>query len=391
MTPPVVLDGSRLIRWSLGAAVLGTAGLLIGAAVDRAQLFLAYLVAYAYVASIAVGALIFLMIGHAMRAGWPVAVRRLTETITAVMPLLAVLFVPLLFGLSTLYPWLRPDTVASEHARHLIEHRRPYLNLPFFLVRAALYLAIWIAVAALLRRWSLRRDAGARTDDGPRMQALSAGALPAVGLAMSFASFDWLMGLEASWYTTMYPVYYFAGGFLGAIALLTIAAFAAQRAGLVPLGESHYYALGRLLLAFTIFWAYAAFFQFMLIWIANIPEEAEFYTVRMRAPWSVVSVMLLVLNFALPFLVLLSYRLKRRPAYLTAVAVWLLAFHYVDVHWLAAPTFRGEGLTYHWLDLAALAAVGGASVAFAAWRLRGRPALPVNDPRLPEALRYESL
>ena len=382
--------GARLLRVALVLAAVGALGLTIGAFVDRRQLFYAYLTAYACAVSIAGGALIFLMIGHAMNAGWPVLVRRLTETIVASWPLLAVLFIPILFGIHELYPWARPESMSDEVARGLVHAKRAYLNVPFFVVRSAGYLAVCTAVSVLLRRWSLERDVNPLADVDGRLRALSAGGLPAVALTFSFASFDWLMSLTPTWFSTMYPVYWFAGGFVAALALLVVLTYAAQEEGLLPeVSLSHYYALGRMLLAFVIFWAYASYFQAFLIWIVNRPEEVTYFVDRVRGPWRTVSVVLVVVQFVVPFFALLSYRNKHRPRWLAAVAAWILAAHYLDVHWLVMPSARPH-TPFHWLDLAALLAVGGACTAFSVTRLRGHAILPIHDPALPRAVRYES-
>lgn len=390
---PRFQGGRRLLAGSLGLALLGALGLMIGAFVAPARLAFSYLTALASAATLAIGALIFLMIVHSMRAGWPVAVRRVVETIVSALPILALLFVPLLFVLDRLYPWLRPEAFADEHARHLLEHKRPYLNGPAFLVRAAVYFGIWIVVGALLRRWSLRRDAEPARDVSTRSVNLSSVGLPFVGLALVFAAVDWMMSLDPLWVSTMYPINVFAGGFVAALALLTALTFAMQRAGLLPgINESHYYALGRLLLAFTIFWAYTAFFQFMIIWMANNPHEVTFYLRRWRGPWAGITVGLVLVRFVVPFFLLLSYRLKRQPARLAALSVWIIAAHWVDVHWLIIPEHApAHGFPYHWLDLAALLAVGGISTAFAVYRLRGERTMPVGDPSLPRAIHYESI
>jgi len=382
--------GARLVRGSLALAALGVVGLVIGAFLAPRQLFPAYLVAYAYAVSIALGALIFLMIGHAMNAGWPVVLRRLTETIVGSLPALALLFIPILFGLHLLYPWTRPEALSDEVARHAVLAKHAYLNVPSFLSRTAAYLVVWVVIGERLRRWSLERDADPSANVDRRLRALSAGTLPLVALTFSFAGFDWLMSLTPTWFSTMYPVYWFAGGFVAALALLTVLTFAAQRAGLLPeITLFHYYALGRMLLAFVIFWAYTAYFQFFLIWIANRPDEVTFYIERARGPWYPATVALVVAQFVVPFFALLSYRLKHRPPLLAAVAAWIFAAHYLDVHWLVIPTFRP--LTpYHWLDAAALLAVGGACTAFSLLRLRGHAMIPVHDPALPRAIAYES-
>ncbi len=245
--------------------------------------------------------------------------------------------------------------------------------------------------AWLLRRWSLAKDDDPEAEVEHKLHRLSAAALPAVALATSFAAFDWLMSLTPLWFSTMYPVYFFAGGFVAALALLAIVTYLARESGLLPaINESHFYALGRLLLAFTIFWAYAAFFQFMLIWIGNRPDEVHYYLLRVHGRWRVMTAILVVAQFLVPFCLLLNYRLKRHGRALAIVAGWILLAHYVDVHWLIAPALRADRFPLHWLDLAALLAVGGSSVSVALLSLRGRYLVPIHDPKLPEALRYQS-
>jgi len=392
VTAGQVFDGAkRAIKIALVAAALGAALLVVGIAIDRTAFFGAYLTAYAFVVSTAGGALILLMSFHAMRASWPTAVRRLLEGVVGVFPALALLFLPLCFGLSRLYPWLHPERFAPDE-RRLVMHKLPYLNVPFFLVRAAVFLAVWAGIAWLLRRWSFQKDADQRAPVEDKLYRLSAGALPAVALTFSFAAFDWLMSLTPVWFSTMYPVYFFGGGFVAAIALLTIVTALAQRRGFLPeITESHYYALGRLLLAFIIFWAYAAFFQFMLMWMGNRPDEVIYYVTRWRGAWRAVSIVLVVGHFVIPFLVLLNYRLKRDGRWMAVVAAWILLLHYIDTVWLVAPAQRAQAFPLHWLDLGAVLFIGGVSIAAALYSLRGRPLIPIHDPRLVHALRYESL
>jgi hypothetical protein len=390
-TATMFRGGRTALGVSIGLAALGSAALVVGFAVETKETLYAYLAAYDYVVSTVLGALVFLMIAHAMRAGWPVLLRRLVEGVVATLPLLAVLYLPLLLGLRTLYPWLRPETIADAHARDLVLAKAPYLDRAWFLGRAAVYYALWIFVAALLRRWSLAkdRDPAAKVED--RMYAFSGALLPVVALSLSFAAIDWLMTLTPTWFSSMFPVYSFAGGFLASIALLTLLAFWADRSGAIRgIQQAHYYALGRLLLAFVVFWGYVAYFQFMLIWIANKPDEVTYFLDRSRGGWLPLTVVLVIAQFVAPFLALLSYGLKRRRGPLAAVAVWLLAAHYLDVHWLVAPIARPHGPVYAWVDLAALLAIGGSTFAFAWVRMRGLRTVPVHDARLSQALRYES-
>jgi hypothetical protein len=387
--------GGRLIIAGLVSFAAGLVGLVVGGVTAPRQAFFSYLSAYAFAVSIAVGALIFLMIVHAMNATWPTAIRRIPESITGILPLLALGFIPLVFGLRALYPWAGPLDASLDHETHrLLLHKQSYLKPSAFYVRAAVYFAIWIAIATLLRRWSISADREpARAEERKRrLRVLSALGLPPVAFALTFGSFDWLMSLTPTWYSTMYGVYWFAGGFLTAIALTTLFTWGAQRGGLLErVNSSHYYALGRLLLAFTIFWAYAAFFQFFLIWIADKPAEATWYAVRMAGPWRMYSVGLAIAHFALPFFALLPYGVKRRPAALAGIAAWLVLVHWLDMQWLVMPAARPEGPVIHWLDVAALLCVGGAALAFGTYRLRGEAIIPRNDPALEAAFGYESV
>jgi hypothetical protein len=374
------------------AAIVGIVALVVGALADLRRALFAYLAAFSFVVSIVVGALVFLMICHAMHAGWPTLLRRLTEATVATLPICAVLSVPILAGLSVLYPWVRPEAIEDERLRRVVALRAPYLHPGWFVGRTTIYFAVWIFVGFWLRRWSRAMDRRPDPLAAHRMHAMSGALLPLVGLALSFAAFDWIMTLMPAWSSTMFPVAYFAGGFVGALALLTVLAAAADRAGLVPrINPSHYYALGRLLLAFVIFWAYTEFFQLMLMWIADKPEEVTFYLDRLRGGWAVATAILALAQFAVPFFLLLSYDLKRRRGPLSAIALWLVGAHYLDTHWMVVPAAHTAGARGVWMDLAALLAVSGATVIYGVLRLRGVPMVPVHDPALARAVRYESV
>jgi hypothetical protein len=358
--------------------VTGVLGLLlfgIGLRVDPHQALLSYLVAYATGLSLALGALALVMIGHLTGAAWLAPLRHAAESIATTTPIFAVLFLPLAAGLHRIYPWARPMSLLSEPTRESIEAKAAYLNVPFFLVRAAVYFAVWITVGALLRRWSICQ-VRERSDHLLRAQrALSAATFPAVGLTLSFAAFDWMMSLSPEWFSTIYGVYFFAGGFLGALALLAVVSSSGFRAGLLPtVPEDSYHALGKLLLTFVMFWAYVAFCQLFIIWIADLPVEVAWYAPRLHGSWAAVALLLLLGNFVAPFLVLLFRTAKRTPAVLAATGGWLLAMHYLDVYWLLMPELHVSGVRVHWLDLATLAGVTGPALAFGTWQLRRVPA-----------------
>jgi hypothetical protein len=391
MTATTFQGGRRLVA---AAGLVGAAGLgltALGGLADPRQALASYLVAFVYWIGIALGALILLGAFHASKARWPVVLRRFLETIPQTLPLFALLFLPIALGMRHLFSWVDPSGATGE-LLHAIEHKRPYLNVPFFLARAAGYFVVWIAVATLLRRWSVRQD----TEGGHRLTAwqrrLGTGALPLLALTLSFASFDWMMSLDPRFFSTIFGVYWFAGSFLSCFAVLVIAT-AATRAHPGQFGHhlnaDHVHSLGKFLLAFTAFWAYIAFSQFMLIWIANIPEEIPWYVVRTDSPWGRVGIFLAVAHFAIPFFLLLSRQLKRDPRRLAAVAIWLLLVHLVDLHWVIMPRVHEAGPHLSWLDVTAFLGVGGLALAFLVLRMRGAATVPVRDPYLEESLRYQ--
>ncbi|HYQ81274.1 MAG TPA: hypothetical protein VEP68_07225 [Anaeromyxobacteraceae bacterium] len=378
-------------RWLRGAALVAAAGLGLTAALsalDLRRALFAYHVAFTYWTGIAVAALILLMIFHAAGARWMTVVRRLLETIPLVTALLAVLFVPLALGMRHLFPWVDLSGVTGE-ALHVWQHRRPWLNVPFFLVRAALYFGLWIAVSHLLHRWSVRQDDSGEPALTASQRRLGAGALPAVALAMSFAAFDWQMSLDVSLASTIFGVYYFAGSFVASVAVLILAVLAARGRVLQGVTEDHLHSLGKFLLAFTAFWAYIALSQYLLIWIANVPEEAPWYLLRNATGWRGVGLFLVFFHFIVPFFLLLSRSLKRSPRGLAILSAWILVVHYVDVYWVVMPRLHPDGPRPSLVDLAAWVGIGAAALAFGLWRLRGRHPVPVRDPFLPDSLGYE--
>lgn len=383
--------GRRLTGIAAAVAALGLGLTAAGGAANPRQALASYLVAYVYWLGIVLGALIFLGALHAAKARWPVVLRRFLETIPQTLPLFVVLFIPIALGLEHVFAWARPDGLTGELAR-AVAQKRPYLNVRFFLGRAVLYFAVWILVAHLLRAWSVRQDLAGGHALTLKQRRLGAGALPFLALTLSFASFDWMMSVDPRFFSTIFGVYWFAGSFLGAFAVLIVAAAATRE---LPnhfghhLNADHVHSLGKFLLAFTAFWAYIAFSQFMLIWIANIPEEVPWYIVRTGSPWGRVGIFLAVGHFAVPFLALLSRDLKRDVRKLAVVAIWLLLAHWVDVHWVIMPHVHEAGPAPSWLDLTAFVGVGAAFLAFLVFRMRGAATVPVRDPYLEDSLRYQ--
>jgi hypothetical protein len=389
-------DARRVLRWAVPVAIAGWLFVLLGLQKAPGRAYGSYLTAFAAAAATVIGALLFLMTTYVVRARWNVVIRTLNEAVVATMPLLALLFVPLLFGLENLYPWANRSLQLPEHELALMQHKQHYLNPSFFTVRALLYFSIWSGAAALLVRRAPARPSGEPLDAEPDLQRkkrnTSAVLLPLVSLASTFAAFDWLMSLQPFWVSSIFGVYYFAGGFVAAFGLLALLAWRGLRTGLLEglVGPAHFHALGRLMFGFSIFWAYIAYFQLMLMRMANRPDEVAFYVPRLASGWGALLWIVAAIRFALPFFALAPRSVKLRPALMAGFGVLLLAGEYADMFWLVMPatgmTRPRPGL---W-DVAALAAISGSLVTYAAWRLRGKPLAPLDDPALQQSVAYRS-
>jgi len=393
--------GRTLMIRAAAVGGIGLAATAAGGAFDARRALFAYLAAFVYWVGIALAALVFLLANEAAGSRWYIVVRRVLESLPTALTVLAVLFLPIAIGMGRIFPWVDPTAAHAplqtwahgegKLAIHLWEHRHPWMNVPFFLVRAVIYFAVWLGVAMLMRGWSLAQDASGAPELKLKMRRLGAGGLPFVGLAMTFAAFDWQMSLSAFLFSTIFGVYWFAGSLVAAIAAWIIASAAAAREEPLrgAINANHIHSMGKYLFAFTSFWAYIAFSQYLLIWIANLPEEVPWYIVRTDTGWRGVGIFLAVFQFALPFLILMPRERKRSWKPLVFMSFWILAVHYVDIYWVVMPTLSPAGPRPSWMDLAAFLGIGGISVAWVVSRLRGHPILPARDPFLADSLHYE--
>ena len=353
---------------------------------------MAYLVAYTAVTGTVLGALAMIMIASLTGATWFVVLRRQAENVVALLPWLALLFLPMLALAPHLYPWAAPDRLPAE-AREFVERRHAILSLPGFAIRAAIYFAVWIGFATALRRESLRQDRGEPARARARLVTLSAAGLPLLGLTMSLAAFDWMMALSLPWHSTVYGLYYCTAGFLAAVALLAVlAGMEARPEGpLAPLvGPDHRHALGKVMLAGLMLWAYMAYSQFLVIWIGDLPREVVWYLARMKTGWGTLGWLLVLGHFALPFALLLSRGLKRDRRTSLGLGLWLLAMHYLDMEWLLGPEASPSRPTHAWLDLIVLAAMVASCLLVGRWRLRRVKPYPAGDPLLSPSAHYKS-
>ncbi len=375
----------RLQRLAAGVAVAAFVACAVGAIAQPEQFFRSYLFAFLYWFGIAMGALAILMIHHIAGGAWGAVIRRPLESATRTLPLMAVLFLPLLFGVGSLYEWANPEHVAHDH---VLQHKAVYLNVPFFAARAAFYFAVWSLLVFFLNRWSMEQDKTGDPYIAYKLEQISRGGLVLVGLTMSFAAIDWVMSLEPHWFSTIYGVLILGGQVLTAMAfMIAVAATLAKEGPLAAIiGKDQFHDLGKFLLAFVMVWAYFSFSQFLIIWSANLPEEIPWYLKRLQGGWEYVGLVIILFHFVLPFVVLLSRNVKRRPGRLAIVAMAVLLARAVDLFWVVTPAFSPSRLTVHWLDVAALAAVGGIWIWFFVAQMGARSVVAVHDPSLPEAV-----
>lgn len=252
---------------------------------------------------------------------------------------------------------------------------------------------VWIGVSRLFLRWSTRQDGSGAPELTQRAWRLAPACLPLVGLTLTFAAFDWLMSLEVFWFSSIWGVYYFAGSFVAVLGLLIVISRFLDRTGALhgALSTAHWLSLGKFLLAFTCFWAYIAYSQYMLVWIANLPDTIPYLILRQQNGWRVVAIALVIGHFVVPFFLLLSRRLKMNPARLATVGLWILFMHYIDLYAVVMPQVRPHQAWLDWSNVTAFVGIGGVAVAFGVYLLRGRPVIPVRDPFLPESLAYEKM
>jgi hypothetical protein len=380
-------DLDRLQRRALGVAGIAALACVAGLLLAPDSFFRAYLVGWVYWVGVALGCLAISMLHHLTRGAWGLVVRRVLEAAARTLPLLLVLFLPLVFGLRGLYLWAQPAAVRGDA---VLTAKAAYLNVPFFLVRLVLYFLVWGGFAFVLDRLSLRQDKTADPGLTRRMQLLAAPAFAAWCLAVTFAAVDWLMSLQPHWYSTIYGVYLMGSQALSALAfVIAFALYLSRRAPMAGvLQPRHFHDWGKLFLAFVMLWAYFSFSQFLIIWAGNLPEEISFFLRRTRHGWGVLAVAIVAFHFALPFALLLSRDLKRNASRLAIVAFLMLGMRWLDLVWQVEPAFDRTAPAYYWLYLAAPLAIGGLWFAAFLRELKKRPLLPVNEPYLAEAIAH---
>jgi hypothetical protein len=384
---------SRLARWRRIALVLGlvgTAAWLVGAVLDWQEALRSYLVPYMLVLGFTLGGLGAVMLNHVVAGRWTFSILRLAEAGSRNMWLMVVLFLPILFGLRQLYPWLNFDLLEQLHGEEeaafiqsIVAKKTAYLNLSFFLIRAVAYFVIWIGLAVLLNKWSLERDRNPSPELNAKLGRLSAAGLILYILTMTFAATDWVMSLEPAWFSTIYGALFVMGQGMSFLAIGIVTATALR--GTPPLGAimttDRFHDLGKMLLGFVVLWAYMAFSQWLIIYSGHIAEEIPWFMARWGGGLEGVAMVLILFQFAVPFLLLLSRPLKRTPRLLSAIAVWCLLMRVVDLYYVIIPAFHPNAVRIHWTLIAGLVGLTGLWFAGFFWQLGRRPLVAEHDPR----------
>lgn len=377
--------GTRWVGLCLTALASLAVSALLGLA-DPRQFAFSWLFAGSFFFTILVGCLFWVVVHHATDAAWSVGIRRQLENISCLLPLLSLLLLPLLLVAPKVWEWMALSPASN---RELAE-KAAYLNVNFFWIRTAFYLLFFSIVALVLRHNSLLQDKDGAVVHSLRNRRLAFLTIPVGAIALSFWAIDWLMGLQWKWNSTIWGLYVFAGTALSSLCVIILVANALRNAGYLRqvFTSEHNYALGKLLLAFTLFWSWIAFAQYMLIWYADIPEEAAYYVIRSSGSWKILGILLVAGHFFVPFTLLLFRSPKASARFLGLVAGWILLMHLLDIYTIVLPVLHPRGFHPAILDVAALLAIGCTLGAFFLKNLGDSPLWPARDPRLAEAADY---
>jgi hypothetical protein len=379
MAPPVIKTiQQRSLLVGLGFGVLAA----VGAWARPGQFFRAYLIGFMAWLGVTLGSMAILMLRHLTKGAWGMVIRRILGAAMRCSPLMALLFLPLLFGLPKLYIWARPlDSIADNHLReHLQEITKSYLSVNGFIVRAVTYFAIWNLLSFLLTKWSAEQDHPPMRDNSSRFKALSGPGLILYGFTITFATIDWVMSIDPSWISTIFGLSFLIGQVLSALCFAVVVERILFR--YKPMSEllkpEQVHDHGKFMLAFIMVWAYFSFSQWLIIWAGNLPEEITWYMRRLNGGWGYVGLVLVLFHFGVPFVLLISRPFKRDITRLVWLAAWLLLMRYVDLFWIIEPNFS---VTFDltWLDIVVPVAMGGLWLAYFFRNLSTMPLVPAYD------------
>jgi len=365
--------------------VLGVLAFLV----DHSRALFNYLVAFTFMISIGVGALFLIALEYAAGADWSVPIRRVVEFFAAVVPLLAILVIPLLLNMHDLFHWSHQEAVAKDS---VLESKAPYLNVPFFIIRVFVLIGIWTLFYFFFTKNSKKQDATKNQKFTTINIRLSAIFIPVFGITISIAAIDWLMSVEPHWFSTIFGVYFFAGSVVAALAAVTLATVLLKERGYLhpSMTNDHLFSLGALLFAFINFWGYIAFSQFMLIWYADLPEETFWFIQKWQGSWAIFSIGLIIIQFLVPYIALVSQPSKMNPKTLKFISIWLLFAHLFDLFWLVMPEMEqmSGGYYFSWIDLVFPIAIVGILLLVFNLKAKKENLIPIGDPKLQKGLDF---
>jgi hypothetical protein len=399
---PEIRLGAKAAGIERVSGVVGGLGLLLcvaGFFANRAHFFQSYLFAFVYWSGFTFGSLGILLLNNTVGGKWGVTARRFLEAQMRTLPLIGLFAIILLFGMKDVYPWTHADLVA---ATPVLQHKRPYLNIPFFILRMLIYFSLFAFFAWRLNRMSDEQDQTGDPSLRDRMRKFSAPALLVWTLALTFAYIDWILSTDAQFFSTVYGAMIWIGDVLQTFALTILAIILTSKGDRFGgrINSKILHDLGNMMFAFTIFWTYLSASQLIIVWPANLPQELVWYLDRVGGFWKWIALVVALSMFAIPFLALLSQARKQTPHRLIKIAIWILVARVIDIFWIVVPTYRNtdasgllktsHGFSLYWTDFAAFLGLGGVWVYFFLGQLRKRPLLPLHDPRvslaMPEAV-----
>jgi hypothetical protein len=381
---------SDLKQWrtrALGVGIAGAVLCLIGLISNPTQFYRSYLWSYLLVLGLSLGPLAWLMLQYVTGGAWGVVIRRPCEAAARTIPLVALMFLPIVIGMNNLYDWPHAAKVAASP---MLQHKHLYLNVPFFLIRAVVYFGGWWFLSWFFNRWSLAEDRDGPSVAHGKMAFLAGPGILFWGFTVTFMSIDWVLSLQPEWFSTIFGMLFIASQLLTSMAfLITLMVLLSYRR---PMSEvltpRHLHDLGKFLLALVMVWAYFSFSQFLIIWAGNLPEEIPWYLTRLNGGWQYVALALVFGHFALPFALLLSRDLKRNFRLLAGIAIFILCMRLVDLYWLVAPDFHKESFGLSWMDFTAPMGLIGIWLWYFLTQLEKRPLMPLQEPQLEEALAH---
>jgi hypothetical protein len=365
--------------------VIGIFSLVIGFSHDPTRTWANYLLNNYYFFSLAMGGAFFFVIQYISQAGWSAGFKRVPEAMMGWLPFAAVFFLLIHLGVYNLYHWSHAEVVAEDS---LLTHKSPFLNIPFFFSRMAIFFALWIFFALLLRKYSLKEDSEGGTKWFEKSEFYSKVFVFILAITFSFAGIDWIMSIDAHWYSTLFALKNMVAAFLHGSSILILIVLILNKRGFFPfLNKYHLHDFGRYLFMLAIVWGYFWFAQFMIIWYGNIPEETIYYSVRWEKGWQTLFFLDIIVNWAIPFFVLLPVKASRNRTVIFIVILFLIIGQYIDLYMQIMPGTTGV-LQFGFVEAGMFLGFAGLFAMVVAITLSRAKIIPSNHPYIEESLNH---